>query len=103
MENLGCITFRENLLLVDPVNATQPERQLVADVVAHELAHVVRRPCHHALVERHLAQRSLCNVHGNVACDALKPEWGRWLTFGTERTVALKPTHWRQPALLSSK
>ena len=40
MENLGCITFRENLLLVDPATATQGERQLVADVVAHELAHM---------------------------------------------------------------
>ena len=40
MENLGCITFRESLLLVDPAISTQNERQLVADVVAHELAHM---------------------------------------------------------------
>src|SRR5690606_36450619 len=40
MENLGCITFRENLLLVDPDTATQSERELIADVVAHELAHM---------------------------------------------------------------
>ena len=40
MENLGCITFRENLLLIDPERSTQHERQLVADVVAHELAHM---------------------------------------------------------------
>ena len=41
MENLGCITFRENLLLVDPATA-DPVRaaELVADVVAHELAHM---------------------------------------------------------------
>ena len=38
MENLGCITFREVLLLVDPATSTQVEQELVADVVAHELA-----------------------------------------------------------------
>ena len=40
MENLGCVTFRETLLLVDPEQATQSELQRVADVIAHELAHM---------------------------------------------------------------
>ena len=40
MENLGCITFREVLLLVDPAKSTQMEQQLVADVVSHENAHM---------------------------------------------------------------
>ncbi len=40
MENLGCITFRESLLLVDPATSTQNEQQLVVDVVSHELAHM---------------------------------------------------------------
>jgi puromycin-sensitive aminopeptidase len=40
MENLGCVTFREVLLLVDPAEATQPEMQAVTDVIAHELAHM---------------------------------------------------------------
>jgi len=31
MENLGCITFRESGLLVDPVTATQTEEQIVSD------------------------------------------------------------------------
>ena len=39
MENTGCITYRESLLLVDPEQATQPELENIADVVAHELAH----------------------------------------------------------------
>ena len=43
MENLGCVTFRETALLVDPQTATQPELQRVVDVIAHETrAHVVR-------------------------------------------------------------
>mgnify|MGYP003345648312 CR=1 FL=1 len=40
MENLGCITYRENLLLVDPERGTQFEMQTLADVVHHELAHM---------------------------------------------------------------
>ncbi|MXW88434.1 MAG: M1 family metallopeptidase [Acidimicrobiaceae bacterium] len=40
MENLGCVTFREVLLLVDETAASQPELQRVADVINHELAHM---------------------------------------------------------------
>ena len=40
MENLGCITFRESLLLIDLDTSTQTEQQRVVDVVAHELAHM---------------------------------------------------------------
>jgi puromycin-sensitive aminopeptidase len=39
MENWGCITFREQALLVDPKNSSLPVKQYVALVVAHELAH----------------------------------------------------------------
>src|SRR3546814_7011545 len=40
MENLGCVTFRETLLLADPEHSTQSELQNVVDVIAHELAHM---------------------------------------------------------------
>ncbi len=40
MENLGCITYRETALLVDPATASQAEIQRVAEVVHHELAHM---------------------------------------------------------------
>ena len=40
MENLGCVTFREVILLVDTEKATQPELLRIADVIAHELAHM---------------------------------------------------------------
>lgn len=39
MENWGCITFREQALIVDPDNTSLPSKQWVAMVVAHELAH----------------------------------------------------------------
>ena len=40
MENLGCVTFREVLLIIDPADASQPELQRAADVINHELAHM---------------------------------------------------------------
>lgn len=39
MENWGCITYREQCMLVDPKNTSIPTKQYVAMVVAHELAH----------------------------------------------------------------
>jgi aminopeptidase N len=39
MENWGCITYREQCMLVDPANTSVGTKQYVAMVVAHELAH----------------------------------------------------------------
>ena len=90
MENLGCITFREVLLLVDPATVTQPELQRVADVIAHELAHMwFGDLVTMTLVERHLAERGVRHVHGDAGCtDAFRPEWQRWVDFGLSRTMA---------------
>ena len=40
MENLGCVTFREAILLADPDSTSQVELQRLAEVVEHELAHM---------------------------------------------------------------
>lgn len=40
MENAGAVFFRETLLLVDPRTITLAEQKRVAEVVAHELAHM---------------------------------------------------------------
>ncbi len=40
MENLGCVTFRETALLADPDHAARTDLERVADVVAHEIAHM---------------------------------------------------------------
>jgi puromycin-sensitive aminopeptidase len=91
MENLGCITFRENLLLVDPATATQSERQLVADVVAHELAHmwfgdlVTMRWWNGIWLNEAFA--TFMEI---AACEAYRPEWERWTSFGLERSVAFE-------------
>ena len=40
MENLGCVTFRDAILLADPENTAQLELVRLAEVVEHELAHM---------------------------------------------------------------
>ncbi len=91
MENLGCITFRENLLLVDPATATQHERELVADVVAHELAHMwfgdlVTMGWWNGI----WLNEAFATFMEIAACDAFRPAWQRWTTFGLERSVAFE-------------
>ena len=41
MENWGLITYRETALLIDPETSPLANKQRVAYVVAHELAHQV--------------------------------------------------------------
>lgn len=91
MENLGCITFRESVLLVDPTASTQNERQLVADVVAHELAHmwfgdlVTMRWWNGIWLNEAFA--TFMEI---AACEAYRPDWQRWTSFGVERSVAFE-------------
>ena len=40
MENVGAVTFRESLLLLDPENAPVEQRKWFTSVMAHELAHM---------------------------------------------------------------
>ena len=91
MENLGCITFRESLLLVDPATATQAERQVVADVVAHELAHMwfgdlVTMGWWNGI----WLNEAFATFMEVACCDAFRPEWQRWTTFGLERSAAFE-------------
>jgi puromycin-sensitive aminopeptidase len=39
MENTGAITFRERLLLIDPMRASLDSRKRVAGIISHEIAH----------------------------------------------------------------
>ncbi len=91
MENLGCITFRETALLVDPVKATQSEEQRVADVVAHELAHMwfgdlVTMKWWNGI----WLNEAFATFMEVAACDAFRPPWKRWENFSLERTVAFE-------------
>ena len=90
MENLGAITFRETALLVDESAATHAELERVADVVAHENAHMwfgdlVTMSWWNGL----WLNEAFATFLEMVAVDAWKPEWQRWTTFGVSRSAAL--------------
>jgi puromycin-sensitive aminopeptidase len=91
MENLGCITYRENLLLADPATATQIELQTVADVVTHEMAHmwfgdlVTMRWWNGIWLNEAFA--TFMEI---ACCAAFRPDWQRWTTFSLERSVAFE-------------
>jgi puromycin-sensitive aminopeptidase len=90
MENLGAITFRETALLVDEATATHAERERVADVVAHENAHMwfgdlVTMSWWNGL----WLNEAFATFMEMLAVDAWKPEWRRWTTFGVSRSSAL--------------
>ena len=90
MENLGAVTFRETLLLIDPERATRGELERVADVVAHEVAHmwfgdlVTMRWWNGIWLNEAFAtfMELLC-------VDAFRPEWHRWVSFGSSRDDAM--------------
>jgi puromycin-sensitive aminopeptidase len=89
MENLGCVTFRETALLVDPESATQPELQRVVDVIAHELAHMwfgdlVTMQWWNGI----WLNEAFATFMEMKATDAFRPDWQRWTDFGLSRTAA---------------
>jgi puromycin-sensitive aminopeptidase len=89
MENLGCITFREVLLLVDPTTATQPELQRSADVINHELAHMWFGDLVTMVWWNGLWLNEAFATFMEMRCtDAYRPEWKRWVDFGLSRTAA---------------
>lgn len=91
MENLGCITYRETLVLADPKTATQVELQNVADVVAHEVAHMwfgdlVTMKWWNGI----WLNEAFATFMEIACCDAFRPDWLRWATFSLERSMAFE-------------
>ncbi len=89
MENLGAITFRETALLVDQRTGTHGELERVADVVAHENAHMwfgdlVTMSWWNGL----WLNEAFATFMEMLAVDAWKPEWKRWDTFSVSRAAA---------------
>ena len=88
----AAITFRESLLLA---RSRRPPRSRRADAGRRRRRprarpHVVRRPRHDALVERHLAERGVRHVHGADRLRRLPPRLGSLDVFGLERSAAFE-------------
>ncbi|UVT15838.1 MAG: M1 family metallopeptidase [Nitrospira sp.] len=89
MENLGAITFRETALLVDQRTGSHAELERVADVVAHENAHMwfgdlVTMAWWNGL----WLNEAFATFMEMLAVDAWRPEWKRWETFSVARAAA---------------
>jgi puromycin-sensitive aminopeptidase len=91
MENVGCITYREQVLLVDPDRATREERVDIAETIAHEIAHmwfgdlVTMRWWNGIWLNEAFA-----TFMSMLAVDAYRPDWGIWNDFIRARTSALE-------------
>ncbi|QAS70535.1 M1 family metallopeptidase [Oenococcus sicerae] len=89
MENWGLVTYREAYLLLDPDNTALTRKQLVATVVAHELAHqwfgdLVTMKWWDDL----WLNESFANMMEYVAVNALEPKWDIWQTFQASEVPA---------------
>ena len=89
MENLGCVTFRETLLLADPKTSTQVELTRIVDVIAHEIAHMWFGD----LVTMNWwngiwLKEAFATFMQVATTDAFRPGWHRWDTFSLERGAA---------------
>ncbi|WP_283679244.1 M1 family metallopeptidase [Lentilactobacillus sp. Marseille-Q4993] len=84
MENWGLVTYREAYLLIDPDNTALDNKQLVATVISHELAHqwfgdLVTMKWWDDL----WLNESFANMMEYVAIDAIEPDWNVWELFQT--------------------
>jgi puromycin-sensitive aminopeptidase len=91
MENVGCVTYREQVLLVDPDRSTQEEQLGVAETVAHELAHmwfgdlVTMRWWNGIWLNEAFA-----TFMSMLAVDDYRPDWEIWNDFTRGRSAALE-------------
>ncbi len=86
MENWGAITYRETALLVDEKNSSTANKQWVAIVIAHEIAH----QWFGNLVTMHWwtdlwLNEGFASYMEHFAVDALFPEWEIWKQFVSGR------------------
>lgn len=92
MENWGCITYREQALLVDPENTSLAAKQYIAMVVAHELTHqwfgnLVTMQWWTDL----WLNEGFATWFEYLAVDHLYPKWKMWTQFAVdEQQQALK-------------
>jgi puromycin-sensitive aminopeptidase len=89
MENLGCVTFRERYVLVDPATSTQAELQAVVDVIGHEIAHMWFGDLVTMKWWNGIWLNEAFATFMEMTCtDAFRPDWQRWVDFGLSRSAA---------------
>jgi puromycin-sensitive aminopeptidase len=90
MENLGCATYRESLLLADPETAARAELQRIALVVAHETAHMwfgdlVTMKWWNGI----WLNEAFATFMELTTTEAYRPEWQVWTGFGAGKAAAM--------------
>jgi puromycin-sensitive aminopeptidase len=90
MENLGAITFRETALLVDDENSSTHAKMRVADVVAHEMAHLWFGDLVTMAWWNDLwLNEAFATWMADKAVNHIKPEWRIWDDFALVRSGAM--------------
>ncbi|HUI48602.1 MAG TPA: M1 family aminopeptidase [Acidimicrobiia bacterium] len=90
MENLGCVTFRETRLLLDPDEVTLDEMSGAALTIVHEIAHMwfgdlVTMKWWNGI----WLNEAFATFMEHLGVDAYKPEWRTWDEFALGRAAAL--------------
>ena len=90
MENLGCITYREALLLVDKKQATSNELIRIADVICHEIAHMwfgdlVTMKWWNGI----WLNEAFATFMATKAVADYNEDWDRWAQFSLEKSMAM--------------
>jgi aminopeptidase N len=91
MENLGCVTFREVRLLLDPDEVTRDELTAAALTIAHEIAHMwfgdlVTMKWWNGI----WLNEAFATFMEHLAVDNYRPEWRTWEDFALDRAAALE-------------
>ena len=90
MENLGCVTFREAILLADPNRASRPELERLSEVVEHELAHMWFGDLVTMKWWNGIWLNEAFATFMSLKCQAdFKPDWRPFDAFARERAAAL--------------
>ena len=90
MENLGCVTFREARLLVDPDQVTLGEASDAALTIMHEIAHMwfgdlVTMKWWNGI----WLNEAFATFMEHLGIDAYRPDWRTWDDFSLGRAAAL--------------